>query len=408
MLSAKWCGAMVFAVLATASPALAQPAGSDTAITLTPAERTALLPLRQAVEAGNWTLATSLLPSARAAARTNDSRYVVARLQLDIAVATQNRAAQNDAISAVLVTRKPGAEEQVVLLQQYAGLAYDQGELNQAEGTLNRALQMAPNDAETLSMLAHLHRTRNNIPQSLAMYHRAVRAAAATGQPLPQSRYKSALAVAEDSGQRPIALEISRQLVAAYPSVDNWRDVLTVFRTLGTVDAGQGVDALRLMRAAGALSGERDYLAAATALDQAGLPAEAKSLLDEGIARRHLTATDSAVRALLTSTTTRSTRERGTLTAQLRDARAAAGTAAQARTAADALLSHGRHAEAAELYALALTRGGEDADLLNSRRGIALALGGNRAEAATAFAATTGARADIAGLWAIWAARAPA
>jgi Flp pilus assembly protein TadD len=117
---------------------------------------------------------------------------------------------------------------------------------------------------------------------------------------------------------------------------------------------------------------------------------------------------DAAVRALLTGVTQRGTRERSGLTAQMSQARGATGTAAQARTAADALFGYGRYAEAAELYRLALTRIGEDPNLLNSRLGASLAMAGQRAEAEAALRATSGQRAEIAGLWLAWLARRPA
>jgi len=178
--------------------------------------------------------------------------------------------------------------------------------------------------------------------------------------------------------------------------------VLIVFRTLGTADAAQVADAWRLARATGALAGERDYIAAAQAMDSAGFPAEAKAIIDDGVARRTLSATNPAARTLLTAVGPRITRERGTLAAQLATARGASGTAEQARTAGDAHLSHGRFAEAAELYRLALTRPGSDAGLVNTRLGIALAMAGQRAEADAAIRIVVGPYAEIAALWAVW------
>ena len=55
----------------------------------------------------------------------------------------------------------------------------------------------------------------------------------------------------------------------------------------------------------------------------------------------------------------------------------------------------------------ALQKGGEDANLVNTRLGAALALAGRRAEAEAAFRAVTGPRADLAGFWLAWLARRP-
>ena len=394
--------AVTMAALGPAS-AWAQPRpAAPAAITLTPAERTTLTPLKQAVDAGNWTLASSLIPAARTSLRGADARYVLGRLELTVAVATGNRVAQSEAINGVLNSRRAPVDEQVELLRQAAGIAYDNGNLNDADGLLNRAIALAPNDAEALSMLAQLERNRNRAVEALGLFQRASRAALAEGRALPESRYKLALALAEQAGQRGVAMELARSFIAAYPSPANWRDVLIIFRTLGTADAAQVVDAWRLARATNALAGERDYLAAAQAMDAAGFPAEAKGIIDEGVARRVLGASNATARTVLTAVGPRITRERGTLAAQLATARGATGTAAQARTAGDAHLSHGRYAEAAELYRLALTRVGEDPGLVNTRLGIALAMAGQRAEADAAIRIVVGPYAEIAALWAVW------
>ena len=161
------------------------------------------------------------------------------------------------------------------------------------------------------------------------------------------------------------------------------------------------------MRASGALAGERDYMAAATALDEAGLPGEAKEVLDEGIRRNMLRASEAAVRTLTTRLNGRATTDRGGLAGRVTRARAAA-TGANARTAADALFGYGRYGEAVELYRLALTKGGEDADLVNTRLGAALALANQPVEAQAALQAVTGNRAEVARLWLAWLARRPA
>jgi hypothetical protein len=69
---------------------------------------------------------------------------------------------------------------------------------------------------------------------------------------------------------------------------------------------------------------------------------------------------------------------------------------------AEGYFGHGDHAKAAELYRLALQKGGVDANLVNTRLGIALAMSGRRPEAEAAFKAVTGARAGLASYWMLW------
>ena len=68
-------------------------------------------------------------------------------------------------------------------------------------------------------------------------------------------------------------------------------------------------------------------------------------------------------------------------------------------TAADAALSFGDYAQAAELYRLALSKGGVDTATANTRLGIALARSGDKVGAAQVLAQVTGPRAAAAKLW---------
>lgn len=85
------------------------------------------------------------------------------------------------------------------------------------------------------------------------------------------------------------------------------------------------------------------------------------------------------------------------------DARARSGGNGQlALRLAEGYFGHGDYAKAAEFYRLAVQKGGIDANLANTRLGIALALAGQRAEAETALKAVTGPRQEIASYWLLW------
>ena len=72
---------------------------------------------------------------------------------------------------------------------------------------------------------------------------------------------------------------------------------------------------------------------------------------------------------------------------------------------ADAYLGQGNYAKAIELYKLALQKGVAKTDLVNMHLGIAEAMSGDKAAAATQFAAVqTAPTKDVATLWQAWAA----
>jgi hypothetical protein len=54
------------------------------------------------------------------------------------------------------------------------------------------------------------------------------------------------------------------------------------------------------------------------------------------------------------------------------------------------------------MYRVALSKGGADTNLVNTRLGMSLAMAGDKAGAKTAFGAVTGPRAELARYWILW------
>ncbi|MEA3017142.1 MAG: hypothetical protein QOI38_1864, partial [Sphingomonadales bacterium] len=106
-------------------------------------------------------------------------------------------------------------------------------------------------------------------------------------------------------------------------------------------------------------------------------------------------------RELLAAANGRIPADRADLPASQRTALAAATGTSALRTG-DAFLGYARYPEAIALYQAALQKGGVDANLVNTRLGIAYALSGQRQLAETTFRAVTGPRADLAAFWMLW------
>lgn len=397
--------AILAAAAASASPAIAQPGvAAPQALTFTREERAALAPVSQALMSRNWAAAAAALPAAQAASQSPSARYAVGRFELDLGRGTVNADQQLRGIERILASGAAQPTEVAALLRLQAQLYNDKRETERAEASLNRLSQLQPNDPETLALLGQLSRVRENSGQALTFFRRSLAASDAAGRRVPESRYKLALALALQGNQRDATADLAARLVAAYPSATNWRDALLSYRDVAQLDSASTIDLWRLLHASGALAGERDYLAAANAFDQANLSGEAKAILDEGVANDMLRSSEGLTRTLITRVNGRATTERGGLAARIASGRSGS-TGAPARTAADLLLANGRYAEAAELYRLASTKGGEDSDLVNLRLGEALALAGQTAEAQAALQAVAGQRAEMARLWLAWLAQ---
>ena len=367
-------------------------------------ERAALLALQTAVDARNYPAATAALATAQARARTGQSRYLASALQLRIGIETGNLGLQSSAIDAMISSGAAPASELPQLYRNQAALAQQAGKLDRAEAAFARYMELAPNDAEALLALSQVKHDRRKSQEAVALVERAIDMRAATGQPVPESWYKRGLSLAMMNRMQPQSLRFSRELVTLYPSPENWRDAILVYRDVSRPDPEAALDSWRLQRAAKALGGERDYLLYAQALTASGLAAESKAVLDEGVSAKMVSPTKATIKELIASSAKRATADRSGLKARETAAMAAAtGTAALA--AADAYFAQGNYAAAATLSRAAIQKGSIDVNTANTRLGIALALAGQRTDAETALRSVTGTRADLAGLWLAWLGR---
>jgi hypothetical protein len=383
-----------------AAPAAAQAPSAATAH-LPREERTALAALQAALAARDYGTAATALSAAQGAVRSEDGRYYLTNLQFQYARETNNAPLQTSTIDALIAN---GRTSQLELGQLYAlrgTLAVYAGEREPAERAFTRALDLAPSADTALALAQVKYSLRKNV-EALGLIDRAIQMRAASGQPAVESWYKRGIEIAVSAQQQPQAIRLSTQLVSAYPTPENWRDAVLVYRDMAKPDPAASVDAVRLLRATKALAGERDYLEAAQAFTAAGLPGEAKSVLAEGVAARLVDPLKATYKEAIANATRLAALDRAKLPA-LRTASAKGGAAAM--EAGDHLLSFGDYAAAAAAYRSAVQNGAADPATANLRLGIALALAGSRAEAGTALQAVTGPRADLAALWLAYAAR---
>jgi tetratricopeptide (TPR) repeat protein len=367
-------------------------------------ERVALLPLQNAVIAKDWATAQAALAAAEAAAQGADARYAVARYRLEIGINTNNVQMQGQAIDALIASGSVPAADLPMMYRNQGALALQANDKARAEASFARVVELSPNDAEALIALAQVKNDLRKQQEAVQLVERAISVKRNAGQPVDETWYKYALKLAYDNRLAAQSLAISRDLVATYPTKENWRDALLIYRELRNLDRSAQIDLLRLARASKALGGERDWYELAEMLDNSGLPAEAKATLEEGASLKMIDLNKAAFRELLRSVSGRLTGDRASLPAQETKALGAA-TGTLALSIADAYLGYGDYAKAVTLYRAALTKGGVDTNIVNTRLGIALALMGNRAEAEPAFKAVTGPRAEIASFWLSWLGR---
>lgn len=391
-------------------PQAAQVQSQGRTLNLSAQERAVLVPLDAAARGTDRAAQDAALAAARPVVSNPDARYAFARYQMTIAIQRSDNAMLSQAVDMAIDSGVSPPDELPTYLSSQFELARQAGDNAKAERALGRLAELRPGDVDIQVQLAQLRVGQGRVAEGLRTLQSAIQVRQAAGQPVPESwlRYASATAFnSRDAAIRGQALGFARSLVAAYPTAVNWRDALGILRDVGNYDAATQLDLWRLALAAGALNGERDWFDFANALNQGGYPGEAKAVLDAGVARRMVDASRSPFRELLVTANGRIAADRADLPDSQRSALAAANGVAALRTG-DAFFGYGRYPEAIALYQAALQKGGVDANVVNTRLGIAFALAGQRAQAEAALRAVTGPRAEIAQFWLLWLQQRPA
>jgi tetratricopeptide (TPR) repeat protein len=384
----------------------AAPAAST--ITLTKEERAAMLPVQTAVTAKDWAAAQAALPAATAAATSPGGRYAIGRFQLEIGLGTNNVALQTQGLDNLVASGQVNATDLPTIYRNQGVLANNSGNKAKAEAAFAKVVELSPNDPEALISLAQVKNDLKKPVEAVQLISRAIDLKRAAGQTPDQSWYKYALKLAFDGRSNPALREasqkLSRELVAAYPTKENWRDSILIFRDTNNLDAAADLDVLRFMRASGSLAGERDWYDLVDGLYKNGNYAEAKAVLDEGSAKKMIDPKKAAFAELVRLTNARMAGDRASLGGEESKAMAAA-SGTMALKIGDAFYGYGEHAKATALYRAALAKGGVDANLVNTRLAMALLASGDRAGAEAAFRGLTGPRQNLGAFWLAWLAR---
>jgi hypothetical protein len=354
----------------------------------------------QAAVKGDAAVFAEKLAAAQAVATTKDDKYLIAKFRLNRALDIKDQAEQEAAIQAVMASGAADATELANMNKVLISRALNAKDYARAEGMLATYLAANPNDLDQTINFASTKIELNKPKEALPLLQRAMQLSTAAGQQPPESWYRSAVKAAYDAKDYPTALSLSRQTLERFPNDANFKNALTIYGVSArNLDKETELDLLRLKRATKTMNGAHDYGQLAFLVDQKGYPGEAKAVLEEGT--RLGIVQPGTVSALLAAASSRTTEDRASLAGLEPKAKAAANGTLALNTAT-AYAGYGDYAKAAELYRVALAKGGVDANLVNTRLGAALALAGQKAEAQAAFKAVTGPRVDIAALWLAW------
>jgi tetratricopeptide (TPR) repeat protein len=360
--------------------------------------RKAIVELQNAVKANDVANIPAKVAAAQAVAQTKEDRYLIALFQGQAAVAAKDNVAFASAIEALAST---GVLEPAKLAGLYVDLGvkqYNAKQFPQSVASFQRAASLNPNDGETLELLAQGLAAAGQNADAAGAFQRAIEARLKAGQKPDADIYERAVSAAYVA-KSPASVQLARDWVAAYPSAKSWWKAIAIYRNLSQQDVEGTLDLLRLMQATGAMSASGEYaLYAESAADQSNFN-EAQSVVDAGIAAHVVDPSSSEFRDIIAGL---KSKPKATA-ADLEEAMKSSPSAINLLRIGDRFYGMGDYGKAADIYRQVLTKPGADKDLANLHLGMALARAGDKAGAAAALNAVSGARADIAKFWLVYA-----
>lgn len=363
----------------------------------------AYVPVSKLVDGGDVAGAKAALPGLEATATTDDDRYILGKLLVSLGGKAQEPAVQLRGLKMSAATSVIPAAEKAQFNYFIGKLSFGQKDYTGSVAALDQARTLGFTGADDLDLIASL--SHFELGQSAAGFdalRRAVAAVEAKGQRPDEAWLGRGLTAASKAKNGTEISSWARALVKHYPTPQNWRAALSVYRDgVPSLTPGENLDLMRLMREANAMEGERDFAEYVDAAHPKRLPGEVVSVAEEAVARGKLKPGGYVGEQLIMAKANVAA-DRAGLTAAERDSKSS-GTGRTALATADAFFGYGDYAKAADLYALAMTKGGIDNDVALTRHGIALYKSGNLDGALADFAKVgPGNRKPIADYWAMY------
>jgi tetratricopeptide (TPR) repeat protein len=374
----------------------------------TPAVQKAAVDAQKAADANDLPTALTNYAAAKAAIVNDDDKFMVGRIGYQIYQKNKDEALFGESIDLMLASGKASGEAQQQLSVAQGQIAYNKRDYAKALASFRAAQAAGSTDPALVPAMVESMAATGQTLQALTTLNEQIGKLTAAGQPVPIEWYQRGIAIGYRAKASPAdvpqinnaTLEISKRWVAADPQKKNWTAALQIYQEQAKLDNDGRIDVLRLMRHAGVLGGDADYREYA---DQVYLrfPNEAMSVLQEGNSKGIVNlAGKNDASDVMGIVKGKVAADKASLPAADKSARAAA-SAKGAISTADAYVGYGQYPQAIDLYKVALTKSGVDANAVNLHMGWALALSGDIAGAKAAFGAVTGPKKPIADFWVI-------
>ena len=359
---------------------------------------------QKALQAKQYKEAQTQIQKAEGVAkRTPYESYLIARLKSSAAIGLGDYKGALAAYEQVLASPELPAAEKLQTLDAYVKIAYGAKDYTKTAEGIQKYKAAGGTSAETLGLYAQSLYLAGKYKEAGTELTSQINALEQAGKRPSDTQLQLLASCAlkqNDMNAYAAALE---KLVAYTPKKEYWLDLIVRTGNKPGFSPNLTLDTYRLRKATGTMEKTGDYMEAAQLALQAGYPAEAKTFVDEGYAKKLLGEGADAARhqRLKDLVAKKLTEDQATL--------AEGEKAATAQTTGDALVAtgfnlvtYGQNDKGLQLIQQGIAKGGlKAADQAKLHLGVAQNLAGKKAEANKTFSSvggTDGSK-DLARLW---------
>ena len=333
---------------------------------------------------------------------SGDDLDIAGQYAINLGAALKDKPLQELGINARLKSGVLSATNRAKLLRFSGIYAQGRGDNVVAESQLKAAIAAGfPGPGAHLD-LANLYSKAKRHGESLSMLAQAIQMQNSTADKAPEDWYRAARDRALATKDDGLYFKWSTNWATAYPSAAAWNDAILAYKYSRNLSSLENLEVLRLMRASGGMTQYDNYKEFAEEGEKIGGWAEIASVLEQGQANGVVESGS----PLLIENLARAKREipndRATLPTDPNKT-GGSGSANSIMNFADLWIGYKNYSKAAEFYKVATAKASDPVEVNRGKMGtgIALALSGDQAGAATAFGSVTGPRAELAKLWKI-------
>ena len=218
----------------------------------------------------------------RSGGKTANDSYTIEGMRASIATSMGDKATAARAYEALLASGKVPAGEQSNYVKAIAGNYYSLKEYQKAIVWINRYLKEGGNDPAMRSLLTQTQFLTGNCAQVVKDIQNDLRNAEKSGRALGEDQLQILANCANKQNDKVAYVNAIEKLTFSYPKKDYWADLLNRVQGKPGFSSRLTLDLDRLKLSVGQLKESSKFMEMAQLAMQAGAPAEAVRILDQG------------------------------------------------------------------------------------------------------------------------------